>query len=218
MAPTMTLYSYFRSSSSYRVRIALEHKGIKYDYKPVHLLQQGGEQFLPEFTRINPGQQVPTLVHNNSVIAQRMAILIYLEDLKPEPQLFSSDPAEKAKIIELCEIVNSRIQPLQNLKVLKEVVSRYGLNEDQKLEWAQFWINDGLKALEGVLDKTAGKFSFGDSVTAADCFLVPQVYNAQRFSVDMNSYPHISRVEKNCLELQAFQKAHPSSQPDAPSN
>ena len=212
------LYSYFRSSSAYRVRIALELKGLGYEYCAVHLVKDGGEQHLPDYRQINPARQLPTLDHDGQLISQSMAILGYLDDLWPTPALFPSQPFEKAQVTQLCELINSGIQPIQNLSVLQEIEKRYQADQTEKADWARHWISEGFVALEKKLEETAGAYSFGSQPTAADCYLVPQMYNARRFKVNLDPFPLISRVEENCLKLDAFQKAEPSAQPDAPSS
>lgn len=210
------LYSYFRSSASYRVRIALELKGLEYEYKPVHLVNNGGEQNRAEYRVLNSMGQVPCLVHDQFILTQSMAILHYLDDVFPEPELFPKEPQEKAKVIQLCEMVNSGIHPIQNLSVLNEVVQRYEIEKEGKIEWARFWIHRGFQAIEKDLQEVAGEYCFGDQLTAADLVLVPQVYNAHRFEVDMEAFPKIAEIEERCLKLDCFKKSEPGSQPDTP--
>ncbi|RME16760.1 MAG: maleylacetoacetate isomerase [Bdellovibrio sp.] len=212
-----SLYSYFRSSSSYRVRIALHYKKIPFEYKPVHLLKEGGEQHLPSYKEINPAEEVPTLVTpDKKTLSQSMAIICYLEDIKPLPALFPKDPYLKALTLQICEMINSGIQPIQNLKVLQALGNQFHLDREGQLSWARQWITKGFLAIEKILKTHAKTFSLGDSLTAADLFLVPQIYNARRFQVDLSPFPTITQIEKNCLSLPAFQKAHPDNQPDTP--
>jgi len=201
------LYSYWRSTSSWRVRIVLAMKGVEYEYKPVNLLQ--GEQLRDDYAAINPLKEVPTLIINGNTISQSVAIMEYLEETHSNPPLLPSDPYHRAKVRQIVECVVSDIQPIQNLRVLKKV------GEEKKSEWAKFWIDVGFQGLEKLLQSTSGKYCWGDTVTLADCVLVPQVYNALRFSVDMTQFPCISRINDELSKLDAFKRAHPSVQPDA---
>lgn len=210
----LKLYSYYRSSSAYRVRIALNIKGLEYDYQAVHLLNEGGEQHFDKHRQINPMRQVPCLEHEGKIFNQSMAILLYLEDLRPTPTLFSTLPEKKAHIIEFCEIINSGIQPLQNLAVLQELESRYNISTEEKTNWSQLWIQRGFEAIEKKLKITSGLYCFDDQLSAADAFLIPQVYNAHRFQIDLTPYPNIVKVNENALKLPAVQKARPEVQPD----
>ena len=210
---SVSLYSYFRSSCSYRVRIALHLKNIPFTYKPVHLLQSGGEQFQKPFRQINPLAQVPCLEHNGQYLIQSLPIILYLEEQWPTPPLFPKESFQKAEVLSVCEMINSSIQPLQNLQVLKTVEQELKGN---KIEWGRLWIEKGLSALETFLKPKAGSFSFKDSLTAADLFLVPQIYNAQRFQISLTSFPTLKHINSQCLKLPAFQKAHPDNQPDTP--
>lgn len=210
------LYSYYRSSCSYRVRIALNLKGLDYDIEPVHLVKEGGEQFLESFTRLNPSSRVPVLVHENKKLFQSVAIIEYLDETFTEKPLYPRESYEKAQVRLLCEIINSDIQPLQNLSILKKLVKDFSISDEQKISWIQDIISKGLSSYETQLQQTAGSFSFGDQPTAADCFLIPQVYNAERFKLDMTSFPLIHKVSQNCQSIEAFIKAHPDNQPDTP--
>lgn len=209
----MKLYSYFRSSASYRVRIALHYKEVKFEYVPIHLVKNGGMHNRPEFRAINPMAAVPALDHNGFVVAESMAIIDYLDGLGLGQRLFPSEPQARARVIQLCEAVNSGIQPLQNLKVTNWL-EYLGQSKEQSNAWVHHWVTDGLGKLEQMLEKTAGTYSFGGSVTAADCFLIPQCFSSRRFKVRVEDYPTIARIEANCLKLPAFQKAHPEKQPD----
>jgi maleylacetoacetate isomerase len=210
----MKLYNYFRSSASYRVRIGLNLKNIAYDYVPVHLVKNGGEQFSQAFLRKNPMAQLPCLEYNGHYIAQSMAILFYLDELKPNPRLFPVDAIQKAKVIEICELINSGIQPLQNLAVLNELGSRYSAGQAEKNSWSQHWINKGLTALEKLLSPTAGTFCFGNEVSAADCFLIPQMFASRRMGTDLSAFPTLLRIEKATSTMPPFQAAEPSRQID----
>ncbi|XP_037781729.1 probable maleylacetoacetate isomerase 2 isoform X1 [Penaeus monodon] len=201
------LYSYFRSSCSWRVRIALAHKGVDYEYRAINLLKQ--EQVSDEYKKLNPIGQVPALIVNENTLTQSISILEYLEEAFPQKPLLPKDLLKRAKVREVCEIIGSGIQPLQNLSVLQKI-------GETKMEWGHFYIQKGFVALEQVLANSAGKYCVGDEVTIADCCLVPQVYNANRFKVDMAAFPVISRVHDALMSLDAFKAAHPSQQPDCP--
>jgi len=209
------LYSYYRSSCSYRVRIALYHKGIDFEYHPIHLVKDGGEQLKDPYLKLNPKGEVPFFVDNEVGIAQSMAISLFLEDKYPQKNLLPKDPLKKAHCIQLCEMINSGIQPIQNLKVLKYLVTDLSLSQEVKPKWAHHWISEGFDALESFLEDLSGDFCLGNEFTLADCFLVPQVYNANRFKVDLDKYPHIKKINENCLNLDAVKKADPAVQPDA---
>jgi maleylacetoacetate isomerase len=210
----MKLYNYFRSSASYRVRIALNLKGIKYDYIPVHLVKNGGEQYTAQYLKKNPLAQVPCLEFNGQFVSQSMAICFYLDDIKPNPRLFPTEPIYKARVIEICELMNSGIQPLQNLAVTNELGARYSAGQAEKNSWSQHWINKGLTALEKIIAPTAGTFCFGNEITAAECFLIPQMFSSHRMGVDLSAYPTLLRIEKAASALPAFQAAEPSRQVD----
>ncbi|XP_038036461.2 maleylacetoacetate isomerase isoform X1 [Anas platyrhynchos] len=203
------LYSYFRSSCSWRVRIALALKGIAYDQVPVNLLKDGGQQLSAEFKAVNPMQQVPALKIDGITLSQSLAIIHYLEDTRPNPRLLPQDPKKRAQVRMISDHIASGIQPLQNLSVLKQM-------GEKKTEWAQKCITSGFQALEQVLQQTAGRYCVGDEVSMADLCLVPQVANAERFNVDLGPYPTITRINKALLELEAFKVSHPSRQPDTP--
>ncbi|AFT86040.1 maleylacetoacetate isomerase [Paraburkholderia phenoliruptrix] len=214
----MKLYSYFRSSASYRVRIALNLKGISYDYLPVHLLRDGGEQFAPSYREINPDRLVPTLVDDAGVpIPQSLAIIEYLEETHPTPPLLPRKPADRAYVRSLALQIASEIHPLNNLRVLKYLTENLGVNEGAKNAWYCHWVEAGFSSLEARLagDARTGTFCYGDAPTLADLCLVPQVFNARRFSIDVNCYPTLARINDNALQLEAFAKAAPDRQYDA---
>ncbi|GAB1601205.1 maleylacetoacetate isomerase-like [Argonauta hians] len=204
---TTVLYSYWRSSCSWRVRIALALKKIPYEYKAVHLVKDGGKQHSDEYKKMNPMEQVPSLVIDGITLTQSMAIMEYLNDTRPEPPLLPKCPAKKAMVREICECIVSGIQPLQNLSVLQKV-------GDTKMEWGHYWIERNFHALETLLKQSAGKYCVGDDITMADLCLVPQVYNSERFKVDLGPFPNINRINKALLELEIFQISHPSNQVD----
>lgn len=206
------LYSYYRSSSAYRVRIAFYFKQIEFRYQAVHLLQKGGEQFQEGFKKMNPLSQVPCLKHGDKTLIQSLPILLYLEEIQPKPALLPEDAFQKTEVLSFCEMINSGIQPLQNLSVLKYIEKELSLD---KIKWSQYWIEKGLQACESFLQNKSGDFCFYDQVTLADLFLIPQLYNANRFQVDITQFPVLERINKNCLAKEYFQKALPESQPDA---
>jgi len=211
------LYNYFRSSTSYRVRIALNHKGIQYDYKPIHLLNNGGEQHSPEFRRINPQGEVPALVHRGKVIAQSMAIVEYLEEVFPNcPLLPVNDPWARSRVRQICENINSFLHPVNNLKILQYLEAKHGYDLAQKEVWFQHWAQQGLEALEKLIGETHGKFCMGDTLTLADTFLIPQLFSCKRFKVDLSSYSILNKINENCQPLESFKKSHPMMQPDTP--
>ncbi|MGQ0619188.1 MAG: maleylacetoacetate isomerase [Panacagrimonas sp.] len=211
----MKLYNYFRSSASYRVRIALELKNLSYDYMPVHLLREGGEQFGAAFADINPAHLVPVLEDGGDYLAQSMAIMEYLDEQHPEPPLLPrSGAADRARVRQICLAIACDIHPLNNLRVLKYLKDPLALSEEQKDQWARHWIGLGFAALERQLARSGqtGAFCFGDAPTLADCFLVPQMFNAQRFGTDLQPYPTLRRIEAHCAAHAAFVRAHPLQQ------
>uniref|UniRef100_A0A8D0GY97 Maleylacetoacetate isomerase n=1 Tax=Sphenodon punctatus TaxID=8508 RepID=A0A8D0GY97_SPHPU len=203
------LYSYFRSSCSWRVRIVLATKEIAYDQMPVNLVKDGGQQLSAEFQAVNSMQQVPALKIDGVTLSQSMAIMQYLEETRPNPRLLPQDPKKRAQVRMISDHIVSGIQPLQNLSVLQKV-------GEKKMEWAQHYISHGFQAVERILQQTAGCYCVGDQVSLADVCLVPQVYNAERYKVDLTPYPTIIKINKALLELEAFQVSHPSRQPDTP--
>ncbi len=214
------LYSYFRSSASYRVRIALGLKGIDYEYRAVHLLNDGGEQLKTDYAALNPSREVPTLVHRKNgqetLIGQSVAIIDYLDRVAPSPLLFPQDPAQRAKVLQICEVINSGIQPLHNLRVLKLLAAKFDASEEQKNEWTRHWLTYGFDTLEKLVAPTAKTFCFGDTPGAADCFMIPNLANADRFQVDLAPYPTLRRIRESCEKLPAFIQASPTKVPDAP--
>ena len=208
----MKLYGYWRSSCSWRVRIALEVKGLAYEYVPVHLLK--GEQLAGDHAARNPMGQVPVLeLDDGQRLGQSLAIIEYLEESFPEPALLPRDPVARARARQLAEIVNSGIQPMQNLGIL-DYLKEAAPQLDRKAFPARF-IARGFAAIEAIARETAGRYLVGDRVTVADVCLVPQVYGARRFGVPLDPYPTLVAVEGRLAELPAFQKAHADAQPDA---
>ncbi len=216
--PQLKLYGYWRSSSAWRVRIALLYKNLPHQQQAVHLAKEGGQQQHSEAYRaINPMAEVPTLeiVGDGPVrrLTQSLAIIRYLEALAPAPALVPAEPFAAARAWQLAEVVNAGIQPLQNAAILLRVKEQLGGDEQA---WARHFISRGLTALETVAADTAGAFLVGESATVADVCLVPQLYNARRFGVDLGAYPTLTRVEQRCQQLPAFLDSHPDRQPDAP--
>jgi len=213
----MKLYTYFRSSAAYRVRIALNLKGLHYDAIPVHLLRGGGEQLQEQYRSINPSGLVPAFQDDYITLTQSMAILEYLEDAYPDTPIMPTDATERAHVRELAQIIACDIHPVNNLRVLRYLVHELGVSEEQKNEWYRHWLVGGLEVLEKHLarDPSAGPLCHGRTPTIADCCLVPQVFNAQRHGIDVSVYPNIARINAQCVEIPAFIAAHPSNQPDA---
>lgn len=213
----MKLYTYFRSSAAYRVRIALALKGLQPVMIPVHLLRDGGEQSSPEYLALNRQGLIPALDDDGTLVTQSMAICEYLEEIQPIPALLPADPAARARVRALALAIACEIHPLNNLRVLNYLTGTLGLSEAQKLAWYHHWIRLGFSALEAQLaaESNSGKFCHGDAPTLADVFLVPQVANARRFDLDLSAFPTLLRIDANCRELPAFIAAAPQNQADA---
>jgi maleylacetoacetate isomerase len=215
------LYSYFRSSASYRVRIALNLKGLPYETVPVHLLKDGGQQFSPDFLQLNPDAVVPALVDedndNQASLTQSLAIIEYLEETHPEPPLLPRHAADRAFVRSLALTIACEIHPLNNLRVLRYLVRNLKVSEDDKNAWYRHWCERGLASIETILarDPRVGKFCYGDAPSMADCFLVPQIANAQRLECNLSAMPNVMRINETCLALDAFAAASPARQPDA---
>jgi maleylacetoacetate isomerase len=210
----LKLYSYFRSSASYRVRIGLHWKGLNFEYIPVHLVKDGGQQLKAEYRKINPMGHVPAIDHEGFLVGESMAILQYLDDVFPAKPLFPKTSRERALVLQICEIINSGIQPLQNLKVQKWLEGEHHLSKSESDRFVRHWMEDGLANLERLLERTAGSHCLGGQITAAECFLVPQCFSVRRFGVNLDNFPNISYVNANAVALDAFKKAHPENQPD----
>ncbi|HEU4958043.1 MAG TPA: maleylacetoacetate isomerase [Sphingomicrobium sp.] len=204
------LYDYFRSSASYRVRIALNLKGIKYKQQPVSLIN--GAQNDPAYRKLNPQGFVPMLEIDGHRLTQSLSIMVYLDQTHPDPPLMPSDPAEGAHVRSMALAVACDIHPLNNLRVLKYLQGTFGIDDAAKDLWYRHWIEDGLAALEEIARPRAGAFLFGDSPTIADICLVPQLYNARRFSVPIADYPTLRRADETASAHAAFAAAHPDRQ------
>jgi len=213
----MQLYSYFRSSAAYRVRIALNLKGLSYEYLGVHLLKDGGQQLSDNYRALNPAALVPTLVDGETVIGQSLAIIEYLDETHPQPALLPSDPAGRARVRGIAQAIACDTHPLNNLRVLKYLKRSLKVSDDAKNEWYRHWVDVGLSAVEAMLASSpvTGRYCHGDSPGLADLCLVPQVYNARRFDCDLSAMPTVLRIDAACRELQAFDLADPAKQPDA---
>lgn len=213
----MKLYTFFRSSASYRVRIALNLKGLNYEQVPIHLRRGGGEQLSATYKTINPQALVPALEENGRILTQSLAIMEYLEECYPKPPLLPADPADRALVRSMALIVACEIHPIQNLRVLVHLKNSLQQSDDDLNRWARHWIDLGLSALEQmVVSRTKrGKFCFDDTPTLADICLVPQIANARRFGCDLAMYPALLDVETACNALSAFADASPEKQPDA---
>ena len=217
----LALYNYFRSSTSYRARIALEVKKLPYDYKPIHLLNNGGEQHSAEYRALNPMGGVPTLVHETNgkknLIGKSIVIFEYLDEAFPQSyQLFPKDPYKKALVKQFCENINADTHAYGNLRTLQYLEKNFGANDEQKTKWIHNFTIAGLTACEKMLEKHAGLFCCGDEVTAADVFLTPQIFTAQRFKVPLEAFSNITKIVNHCSSLEAFKKAHPFRQIDTP--
>lgn len=211
----MILYGYWRSTAAYRVRIALNLKGIVWKDVSVHLVKDGGEQFTDQYIGMNPNSLVPTLeLENGETITQSLAIIDYLEEAFPNDALYPNDLLMKSKVKSMAMDIACDVHPLNNLRVLKKLKS-LELSQDQVDDWYHHWIHKGFAAIEKNLKKHSGDYCFGDRVTVADICLVAQVYNANRFKVDLNEYPLIRQINQNCLKLPAFDLAKPENQPDS---
>ncbi|TVQ39773.1 MAG: maleylacetoacetate isomerase [Wenzhouxiangella sp.] len=211
----MTLYSYWRSSASYRVRMALNLKGLDYLIRPVHLVKDGGQQLAPEYLALNPQGLVPALVDGDTVITQSLAMLEYLEERHPAPALLPADPAGRARVRAIAGAIACEIHPLNNLRVLKYLVGELGASEERKLAWYRHWTESGLSAVEKMLGQGTGAFCQGDEPGIADCCLLPQVYNARRFNCDLSGFTEVLRISENLEALDSVRQAAPENQPDA---
>ncbi len=210
----MKLYSYFRSSAAYRVRIALNLKGLPYEQVSVHLVKDGGHNYRPQFRAVNPQMRVPALLTDaGQVLIQSLAIIEYLDETHPQPPLLPAEPMARAKTRALAQLVACDIHPLNNTSPLRYLKNRMAQQQDAIDAWYQHWILTGFEALEAMLEPAP--YACGESVTLADICLVPQVANARRFKVPLDKFPKVVGVNAACLKLPAFDRARPENQPDA---
>jgi maleylacetoacetate isomerase len=217
MTSDFIVYGYFRSSAAFRVRIALNLKGIAPDWKFVHLLKDGGQQHAPGYKAVNPQELVPTLVHDGHTIGQSLAIIEYLDEVQPEPAVLPRDAAGRARVRQLADMVACDIHPVNNLRVLLYLRDEFDASDGKRAEWQRHWISLGFAAIETLLagSTQTGKFCHGDTPTLADICLIPQLANARRVALDLSPYPTILRIEQTALAHPAFAAALPAAQPDA---
>ena len=216
----MQLYTYFRSSAAYRVRIALHLKGVPFEAVPVHLKGNGGEHRRAQYVKLNPEARVPTLKDEDTVIPQSLAQLEYLDECHPAPPLLPESPGARARVRALAYLIACDVHPLQNLSVGVQLSAQLGATETQYRAWSKHWITRGLDAYERHVcgHPATGRCSHGDAPTLADLCLIPQLYNARRFECDLDRWPTVTRIERHCLALAAFERALPERQPDAPAD
>lgn len=213
-----TLYTYYRSSAAYRVRIALNLKGMPYTAVPVHLVKDGGQHRSAAYRARNPQALVPAFeLEDGTVLTQSLAIMEYLDEVQPEPALLPADAIGRARVRALAQAIACDLHPVNNLRVLQYVSQQLGISAEQKDAWYRHWVATGLQGLEALLadHPSTGRFCHGDTPTLADCCLVPQLYNARRFQCPLDAYPTIQRIAAACETLPAFQQAAPEVQPDA---
>lgn len=213
----IVLYTYWRSSAAYRVRIGLELKGLAWEARPVHLVREGGEQHLDAYRALNPQQLVPTLLHEGHALTQSLAIVEYLDERFPQVPLLPADAAGRARVRALAQLVACDIHPINNLRVMQYLERSLQLPADARTQWTLHWMAEGFQAMETLLANSGdtGTFCHGDRPGLADICLLPQLYNAHRFGLDLTPYPTLRRIEATCQALDAFDRARPESQPDA---
>ena len=209
----MQLYNYFRSSASYRVRIALALKGLDYDYNAVHLAQ--GQQMQESYAAVSASRLVPLLKDGAHTLTQSLAIIEYLDEVHPQPPLLPPTPLERARVRALALDIACEIHPLNNLRVLHYLTREMKVGEDDKNRWYRHWVETGLEVVERQLAMLPGTFCHGESPTLADCALAPQIFNAKRFNCRLDHVPHVMRVYDNCMKLAAFDRTSPENCPDA---
>ena len=213
----LTLFSYYRSSAAYRVRIALNLKNVDYEIAPIHLARDGGEHLKDAYRSINPSAMVPALrFDSGELLTQSMAIIEYLDEVFPSPPLLPPDALGRAQVRALAQMIACDIHPLNNLRVLKYLKNEFSVSEDHSDRWYRHWVAVGLAKVERALhDAPRGRFCYGDLPTLADCLLVPQVFNARRFKVALTEMPRIQGIVAECEGLDSFRRAAPENQPDA---
>ncbi|MEG3192035.1 maleylacetoacetate isomerase [Lysobacter sp. D1-1-M9] len=218
MNDQLRLYSYWRSSAAYRVRIGLNLKGLPYETVPVHLVRDGGQQHTAQFRQANPQGLVPVLQHGNRMMRQSVAILEYLDETWPTPPLLPVLGRDRQRVRTLSQLLACDIHPLNNLRVLQHFEHTWNVPQPERDEWVRHWIVEGFGAFEAMVagHPSTGEYCEGNTPTQADCCLVPQVYNARRFGVAVEDFPTIARIDRACLALPAFDRARPERQPDCP--
>jgi maleylpyruvate isomerase len=209
----MKLYTFFRSSAAFRVRIALNLKGVEYEPVPLNLPK--GDHRQPEFVAKNPHRTIPVIDDDGTVLFQSLAIIEYLDARFPDPRLIPLDPVQRARVQAFAQVIACEIHPLNNLRVLRHLRSELGLDEEHIKKWVQHWIGESFRSLEALLEESSGRCCFGDAITIADVFLVPQVYNARRFDCDLAAFPRVVRIADSLRALPQFARAAPELQPDA---
>lgn len=209
----MILYNYFRSSASYRVRLALHYKSVSFEYHPIHLLQN--KQNSPDYKKLNPMAQVPCLIDGSLTLNQSIAIIEYLEQTHPEPALLPKDPVGQGLVRQFCEIINCT-QPYQNLSTLKYLELDLGLSAEQRQKWLERWLLPSFEAIEDFLISHSGPYCYQEKFSMADCFLIPQVFTAQRFNIPLEKFKNLLKIEQHCQKLPHVIKAHPLAQIDTP--
>lgn len=213
----MKLHGYYRSSASYRVRIALNLKKLTYESVAIHLTRAGGEQYAPSYTAMNPQSLVPVLEIGKLRIAQSLAIIEYLDEQYPSPALLPSDTSQRAYVRQLAGIIACDVHPLNNLRVLQYLSKPLEVTDEDKLSWVTHWISSGFQAMESLITSSdcSGQYCCGDTPGLAECCLIPQLFNARRFNVDLDRYPRLLQIEARTQQLPAFLAALPANQPDA---
>ena len=213
----LKLYTYFRSSAAFRVRIALNLKALPFEAIPIHLMRGPGEQHSEAYAAVNPARLIPTLIDGDITLAQSLAIIEYLEEAYPEPALLPRDAAARAKIRALALSVACDIHPLNNLRVLRYLTAPLGIDEQRRDEWARHWIALGFRAIERTLahEGNSGGYCFGSAPSLADCCLIPQVFNSKRVQLPLDEFPTITRVHEHCMRQAPFIAAAPGAQRDA---